>query len=263
MTHPTDIPPALAERLLELEGGRNFRDLGGYDTRDGRQVKRRVLYRSGSMAGLTPAALEQLAELDIKAIIDLRTGLERTAEPNPWCDRPYYWCRDYERSFAELARLMESGIPSPEVARLAMLAGFRELPFEQADSYTVLFQRIAAGHTPMVFHCTAGKDRTGAAAAILLDVLGVAREIIMEDFALTDHAVDLRRAFQPGPDAKLDFFGSIAPEVVATILSAQPGYIAACLEAIDERCGSTEQYLQDHLAMSSDGIATLRETLLQ
>src|ERR1700753_2873914 len=95
-------------RVLPLEGGRNFRDLGGYATEDGRRVKWGVLFRSGSLIGLTAADWEHLSPRGVRALCDHRTPREREHEPVPLDSLPsvLYWSRDYLTSFADLRSLM-------------------------------------------------------------------------------------------------------------------------------------------------------------
>ena len=160
-----------SERVLPLEGGRNFRDLGGYATADGGRVKWGRLYRSGSMARLTVADYDYLSKLGIRVVCDLRTTEERHAEPNKWQEiaQLSYWTRDYTMSFGELRRLMASDLATAEQAKAAMLGVYQQLPFEQAPSYRELFRRLAGGELPLAFNCSAGKDRAGTAAALTLE----------------------------------------------------------------------------------------------
>lgn len=235
----------LAERLLPLEGGINFRDLGGYATADGRRVKWRKLYRSGMMTRLTPADVAHLTARGIRTVVDLRTASEQAAYPSHWCREAglSYWAREHDEVFGNLHAMVDAGIPTVEAAREVMIGGFRALPFQQAPAYAELFRRIAAGEVPIVFNCMAGKDRTGGAAALVLAALGVPRETIAADFNLTERAVDLRTAFGPRSDATARRYAAIPREISQAISGAHPSFILAFLDAIDERCGSLEAYL--------------------
>lgn len=247
------------ERVLSLEGGRNFRDLGGYPTEDGRRLRWGKLYRSGSMAALSDGAYEQLAALGVRVVCDLRTTGERDASPVDWRRVPNlsYWARDYDMSFGDLRSLLASDAPSAENARAGMVAGYSKLPFEQAPAYAELFRRLVAGDTPLVFNCSAGKDRTGVAAALILSALGVAEAVIVEDYLLSNAAYD--RA-SPIASAMLS---RVAAEVVDSILGVDPSYIAAALAAIDEQHGSLPRYLHDELGVTERDVQTLRAHLLE
>jgi protein-tyrosine phosphatase len=255
-------------RVLPLEGGRNFRDLGGYPAADGRQVKWGLLFRSGSLIGLTRADWEQLRARGIQALCDFRTTRERESEPVALTEYPgvRYWARDYKTSFAELRALMRDGLGSGEAARQAMLAGYRELPFEQVSAYRQLFAYLKAGHIPLVFNCSAGKDRAGTAAALVLSALGVPRATVLEDFSLTNQVLNLRQALLERSDVAVDSHASLAkqpPEVIAAILHADPKYIATALDSIDARHGCMEAFLRDQLDVDEQGLQGLRDALLE
>jgi protein-tyrosine phosphatase len=259
------IRAVLAERLLQLEGGRNFRDLGGYATQDGKHIRWRRLYRSGSMHGLTQADYAVLAQREIRRVFDLRANIERQLEPNLWSEAAglAVWTGDYTSSFADLQRVMASPLPAAEEARAAMIAGFRELPFDHAEAYTHLFKYIASGETPIVINCSAGKDRTGTAVAVLLAALGVPRETIIADFVLTDHATDLNRAFAPKSESKFNPFATIDAKAVHAILRADPAYVEAALDSVEERCGSVEGFVRDVLGISRDELNAVRQEVLE
>lgn len=254
---------ALAGRLVKLEGGRNFRDLGGYETQSGQHTRWRRIYRSGSMHGLTEADYVILAEHAFRRVFDLRSNMERRVEPNAWSVAAglEVWASDYAASFADLQRVLAGPLPEPEDARQAMIAGFRDLPFAFAPAYKQLFAFIAGGETPIVINCSAGKDRTGAAVAVLLGALGVPRETIIADFVLTDHATDLMQAFAPG--AKFNPFEKLRGEAAAAILRADPAYIEAALDSIDERCGSVEGFVREVVGVDADMMEAVRKELLE
>lgn len=263
---PTDTshpPPLDARRVIPLEGGRNFRDLGGYLTLDGHRVKWGKLFRSGSMARLTQADYERLSKLEIKAICDLRTAQERAAEPNTWCQVANigYWAREHTNSFGELRRVMVSGLSTYDMARAAMIEGYRELPFEQAPAHRELFNRLAAGDVPLVFNCAAGKDRAGTAAAMILSALGVPRDSVVDDYVLTDRVVDLQAIFMD-PKSKNELTNQ-ARGVVTAILKADAGYLHAALDAVEERHGTVAAYVRDALGITDAALFAMRQNLLE
>ncbi|MDE8650295.1 tyrosine-protein phosphatase [Novosphingobium album (ex Liu et al. 2023)] len=254
----------LATRLLPLEGGINFRDMGGYATRDGQRVKWRHLYRSGTMARLTPADRAHLDGLGIRAVVDFRSLREQADEPNAWCAEAgvAYWSRPHKEVFGRLHEMVERGIENEDEAMAVMTGGFRHLPFQQAPAYAELIRRIAAAEVPIAFNCTAGKDRTGGAAALVLATLGVPRETIIADFILTERAVDLRKAFGARPQDRHSPYARLSQPVMAALAGARPHYIAAFLDALDETCGSVEGYLAE-LGFTPDDIAQVRARLLE
>ena len=250
----SDQPALDARRVIPLEGGRNFRDLGGYRTLDGRSVKWGKLYRSGSMAWLTPADYDRLATLAIKAVCDLRTVQECAAEPNRWCQAANigYWAREHSDSFGELRKVMLSGLATPAMARAAMIEGYRRLPFEQAPAHQALFKRLAAGEVPLVVNCAAGKDRAGTAAALILSALGVPRETVVDDYVLTDRVVDLEAIFMNRK--RKNELTHLPRGVVRPILKADAGYLQAALDAVEERHGSVAVYVRDALGITEDAL---------
>ena len=258
-----DRPPIDERRLIPLQGGRNFRDLGGYLTSDGRRVKWGKLFRSGSMAGLTPADYDTLSKLSIKTVCDLRTVQERDAEPNRWCRiaNVGYWARERYDSFGELRKVMASGLSRPETARAAMIQGYRRLPFEQAPAHRELFRRLAAGEVPLVFNCSAGKDRAGTAAALILSALGVPRETVVEDYVLTDRVVDLESIFMATTHRSV--LMSQAPGIVAAVLKSDAAYLHAALDAVEEKHGTVAGYLQDALGITEEVSHAIRQSLLE
>jgi protein-tyrosine phosphatase len=249
-------------RVLPLKGGRNFRDLGGYATADGRQVKWGVLFRSGSLHKLTPEDWEHLAGRGVRALCDFRSTRERESEPVLLSGYPdiSYWSRDYRTSFAELRALMRTGFASGEEARQAMLCGFRELPFEQSSAYRQLFAYLQEGRVPLIFNCSAGKDRAGTAAALILRALGVVRSTVVEDFTLTNEVLNLRKVLLDHPATSLT---RLPPEVVDAIIRADPEYIATALDSIDRRHGSIEGYLRDQLGVDTPALQRIRDALLE
>jgi protein-tyrosine phosphatase len=256
-------PPLDPRRVISLEGGRNFRDLGGYPTLDGRRVKWGRLYRSGSLAWLTPADYERLSALAIRSVCDLRSVQECTAEPNQWCRAANiaYWAREHSDTFGELRQVMRAGLPTPERARAAMLAGYRRLPFEQAPAHQALFSRLAAGEVPLVFNCAAGKDRAGTAAALVLGALGVPRDSVIEDYVLTERVIDLQSIFM-GRRRDRELNG-LADEVARVILRADADYVQAALDAVTESHGSVATYVSEVLGIDAEGLTAIRQNLLE
>lgn len=256
-----------AERLLPLEGGRNFRDIGGYATADGRHVKWGRVFRSGSMASLTPADYRYLDGLGIRTVCDLRTNGERTHEPNAWAKAAGigYWTRDYEKSGGDLGKLVS---PDTTAARMkqAMVAMYRRLPEEQADGYREIFRQLAAGDVPLAFNCSAGKDRAGTAAALILSALGVPDETVFADYALSDRMLARsasHRMMAGDKDSPWAALATLPRAVLAPLMASDPDYIRAAFAAIREKHQSVDNYLRDELGVTPDQLAAIRASLLE
>jgi protein-tyrosine phosphatase len=217
------------------------------------------------MAWLTPADYDHLSTLAIKAICDLRTMPERTAEPNRWCKvaNIRYWVREHSDSFGELRKVMASGLSTPEMARAAMIAGYRQLPFEQAPAHQEIFNRLAAGDLPLVFNCAAGKDRAGTAAAVILSALGVPRETVVDDYVLTDRVIDLEAVFADSAQKRPSELTSQAAGVVSAILKSDASYLHAALDAVEEKHGSMAAYVHDALGISEEALFAIRQSVLE
>ena len=255
------MPP---ERILKIRGGHNFRDMGGYRTADGRTVRWATLYRSGVMSKIDPFEIATLESLGIVSICDLRTTRERARQPTTWHESSSVemLTRDYEMSAGVLKNLIAGGGGSAAAIAEHMHIIYRDLLEEQAESYTVLFRRLADGKVPLVFNCAAGKDRTGIAAALILSALGVSREDVMADYALTnafiDGLIDLMRQNE-------DFSGwfSERPESIYPLLRAEPLYLEGMFSELEERYGGLKPYLANILHVSEADVEAMRDNLIE
>jgi protein-tyrosine phosphatase len=257
-----------AERLLPLQGGRNFRDLGGYRTVDGRMVRWGRLYRSGSMAHLTEADYGYLGQLGIRVICDFRTSAERATEPTNWpaASAPRTFSRDYANPTGSFLGAASGGGPTATSVHGLMINLYRAMPYDHAASYRRMFAELVAGHTPLAFNCSAGKDRTGVAAGLLLTVLGVPHDQVLADYALTDKLVDyaaLTSNTGRPPPAGFEAIARLSPEVRAPLLRSDPAYLQAALDAVKEREGSVSNFIRDRLGVSTADVMTLRALYLK
>jgi protein-tyrosine phosphatase len=248
------------QRRMDLEGASNFRDLGGYEGADGRTVKWRHLYRSNSLSALTDADLEHVGGLGIKVICDLRREEESTEAPSrlPAVNAPAILQLPIgpQRKDSKLYEYLWSGEATQEQLRDVMKHIYREFAIRYAPQYAEFMGRVArADQLPLLFHCAAGKDRTGLAAAIILEALGVPREAIFEDYALTNQYTK-RNLIEKYPELK-------SPELFHTMMAANPDYLLASYEAVDEAFGSFDRYLTDALGVTPKVREELRLMLLE
>jgi len=256
----TDTP---FDRIVPLEGGHNFRDIGGYPTADGRVVACGLVYRSGTLSELSDRDHVVMDALGLAVICDFRSTRERERRPSrlPEAARYEIWSRDHPMSAADLTEAMRRPDATSDSSRALMIAAYRDLAYEQVPSYQELFRRIAYGPLPLMFHCAAGKDRTGIAAGLLLDLLGVARDQVLADYAITD------RFFARGCElVAKDPFGTrlagINPRIWEPMMRADPAYLAAMFDTIETRHGSGEGFIRDALGMDDTAIAAIRARLL-
>ncbi|MEO1553419.1 MAG: tyrosine-protein phosphatase [Pseudomonadota bacterium] len=266
-----------AVRLLPLEGGRNFRDLGGYATADGKTVKWGHAFRSGVMHELTDADYDYLSGIGVKVICDFRETDERLREPTDWRGgaAEYLTFADpAEQDPADnpmFAALMSPEATADDVAE-GMAAGYVDIAKGEVEGYTKMFDRLAAGDIPLAFNCSAGKDRAGTAAALLLTALGVPRETVVYDYSLSDDYVDYMAEFlndearaeaAADPENPYAFLFQLPPEKVAPLLASHPMYIESTFDALDEEYGSVMTFIQAELDVSDSELAAIRSSLLE
>lgn len=252
-------------RLLPLEGGRNFRDLGGYRTADGHTVKWGLLFRSGSMVDLTAGDLRYLDKLGIRTICDYRDHNERKAEPMPWASDtgPAVFADDYDGMAIGLMP-KDMGKITPQAAAKMMATSYPMMLKTFAPQYKRMFAQLLAGQAPLAFNCSAGKDRTGVSAALLLTALGVPRETVIQDYLLTNTYLPAALAkAKTGPsDATGKAFMALPPAVQAAFMKADRTYIEAAFKALDAHRGGAMGYLRDEMGLDKPQIARLRTLYL-
>ncbi len=248
-------------RVLPLAGGRNFRDLGGYRTADGRTVQWGKIFRAGSMTDLTPSDMRHLDALGIKSVFDLRSSDERTAGPNHWVvgRSIHYWTYDYPVSRGDLSQVFD-GQMTPARATATMREIYRTLAYEQAPAFKALFQQLASESTPTAFNCTAGKDRTGIAAALILSALGVPREAIMQDYLLTN---TVRVASPRLSSQQAEGLSRANPDVLRAFGTADPSYLEAAFDEMSRRDGSISGYIHNTLGIGPDQISRMKAHFLK
>jgi protein-tyrosine phosphatase len=250
------------ERFTLLEGGRNFRDIGGYQTADGHRVKWGVMYRSGSLGSLKPAGQAELARLHVATEIDLRTTEERSRDTFDIkrAIGPGYWARDYGMSLGNTARAMpDPSTMTVDSVRAMMVHAYQTLPREQAPAYRELFARLQTASSPLVLNCTAGKDRTGIGTALVLTALGVPYETVKQDFLLSNGAPGMEslQANLSSPLAKLP------PEVAAPLVGVDGSYLDTAFAQMKADYGSVENYMKQELGVGPEQIAMLKARMLE
>jgi protein tyrosine/serine phosphatase len=219
-------------RLLPLVGAYNFRDLGGYPTVDGRTTRWGQLFRSDTLHELTESDLHTLRGLGLACVIDLRTSaeLERTGRG---------LLADEAIGYLHLPLLDNADqVPPPDAGEgLAQ----RYVWYLDVGRHALVSALASVGDEasyPLVFHCAAGKDRTGVLAALVLDILGVEREVIIEDYVLTASRMELiigrvRR--------RVDAEERIA-EIPQFLLGAEVSTMEYFLDTLHDRFGGARQW---------------------
>jgi len=236
-------------RHFNLAGASNFRDLGGYPGKGGRIVRWRQIFRSNHLGHLTEADATVLRSLGVKSAFDFRGMEEREGALCGISEIEVHSLPVEPTVVASLRAIMSAGTPlSQDHALEVMRDSYRNYVQQNTPRFRALFAHLLEDRAPLVIHCTAGKDRTGFACALILHVLGVANEVISEDYLLTN------RFYRRDPSASTDL-----PEDVRQVLaSVQPPFLAAAFEAIDADYGNLENYLASGL-----GLGSIERTALQ
>jgi protein-tyrosine phosphatase len=257
----------VAVRRLPLEGARNFRDLGGYRSSDGQYVRWGLVYRSGYLADLTEQDYEYLSGLGIRLVCDVRADGERMRSPTNWVGGspeflsvPIGPNRDGTMTAEDLKRRVAAANDPNKVPAAYDFA------IEDAEQYGKILHRIVAGDLPAVEHCTSGKDRTGVFSAILLTALGVPREVVIQDYLLTDHYLLAPDSFESTRAQLQKIFGLAEPldeSSVKAIMTLKPQTIEATFDAISKTYGSFDNYLRDAVKLSDADRTILRQRLLE
>jgi protein-tyrosine phosphatase len=257
-------------RVLSLEGGHNFREVGGYPTTSGARLRRGMVWRSAGLNRLSAADCQTIRALGIRTIADLRTEHERRLFPTPVGLSDGLEMLAWNSDFGEDAGRAGSRRTLENLDLAALRGEIARLYTHIADAHAKPFgdvcRAIAGGAPPILIHCTAGKDRTGLAIAILLELVGVPREWIIWDYEQTNAhldktKVDLESAIGVGRTA--DWLASLSPEGRDLLLAADAAYLTAALDGIAARYGSVEAFAIEVLELSREQLDVLCRRLLE
>jgi protein-tyrosine phosphatase len=244
-------PPA---RHFNLAGASNFRDLGGYPGRAGRAVRWRRIFRSNHLGHVTDADIEILRGLGLRSAFDFRGTEERVAAMCGINEIAVHSLPIEPTVVASLrARLAGGKQLSPADAIEVMRDSYRNYVRDNTSSFRALFAHLLEDRAPLVIHCTAGKDRTGFACALILHALGVSSDLIAEDYLLTN------RFYRRDPSSSSDL-----PEDVGQVLgSVETSFLAAAFETIGADYGNLENYFSDGLGFGARERAALEARYLE
>lgn len=261
-----------AGRQIQLDGASNVRDVGGHRTSDGRTVLHGRLFRADALHGLTDTDLERLAELGIGTAIDFRTrseveldGPDRLPDGVERC-----WLPVDSGNVDAIYRVISDGDPEQVHAVLGegraerflaeLTRRFVSDPTDRSRFGTALRTIAERSDRPTLFHCTAGKDRTGWMTAIVLTTLGVPREDVIADYLRSN---ELNRDVNAALLGRLRSSGrATVAGLIEPLLEQQPDYLHAAFDEVDATFGSFPHFLADGLGVDQPTAERLRTTLL-
>ncbi|MGR8950293.1 MAG: tyrosine-protein phosphatase [Gammaproteobacteria bacterium] len=252
-----------AQRGLPLEGAVNFRDFGGYRTADGRVTRWGKFFRSGHLSNLSAADQDYLAQLNITTVCDFRRQLEIDNEPSLIPGDPSFHHVEIVPGARDPKHIHQlfAAARKPDDVFNEMIEIMRILVTDAAPHYRRLFE-IMMAHEDGAFlmNCSAGKERTGVGAALVLMALGVPREIIEYEFMLSERYYPVEREV-PRVIEKYDVAlpGEAGEKLVMPLLETHKEYIRVVFEEIDKRFESDEQFIKSTYDLTSDDLAVLRD----
>ena len=248
-------------RVLPVQGAVNLRDFGGYATAQGGWVTPGRLLRCGTLADLTEAGQRDFAALDVKLICDLRREEEKTAEPTPeLAGAPSRLEIPIDPGSAVVMRerLTEGGLTLKE--RIDFMVGInRDLADHHAEDYARMFEGLLELESgAFLVHCSAGKDRTGFACALILHALGVSEATVLEDYLLTNEALDYEGYVLKRIRSRLWADLEADRESTMALFGVRPEYLRSAYDAIAAEFEGVEQYIEQAIGLDRAARQRLR-----
>ena len=254
----------------ELAGVRNFRDVGGLPTVDGRRVRQGVLFRSGHLAHATDEDAAFLASLGLHTIFDFRNAADQKLEgpdvelpgvrnvnlplSDP-ADGAEFWKMVRDGDIDQLRTLLGEG-----QAANRMVVSYRRIIKERTAEHSRVLHALAEDSVPVLMHCAAGKDRAGLSVAVTLLAVGVEQDAVFDDY-LESNAKHRRYRVRRGGSADTAYTPEVM-ELLSPLFDARAEYLAAAIDTIEETWGGLDAYLEQGLALAPGTRERLRERLL-
>ena len=250
-------------RLLPMDGSHNTRELGGYKTTDGKTIKWGKLFRSDKLSDISKTDQAYLQNLGIKKIVDFRSEQEKAEDPNiiptgiSYVEMPI----SVDGAMRSKIEAVLKGETDREVQSFLIDAN-KEFVTNYADVYENFLRGLIDEDAPTLFHCTAGKDRAGFAAAITLIALGVSKEDVINDYMKTNAFTQERIEEILGQIELMSLYQSDV-EILRPLLGVEQIYIETAFRTAEEKYGSLENFIRDGLNISDEDIQKLRNKFLE
>ncbi|MGV0819061.1 tyrosine-protein phosphatase [Martelella sp. AMO21009] len=253
----------MTDRILDdVPGTLNFRAVAPYSAAGG-QIRPGRLWRSGAFDDVGAEGLERMRALGVTRVFDLRSDGEKARRPSPLLDRTGFdvLTEAHDIRSGDLAAVLATPGTCAEDCADVMRAVYARIPLEFAGVYRRYLRTLLENETPVAVHCTAGKDRTGVVIALLLDLLGVARDDIYEDYLKTNAVRDTLRTRLQSRNQGVDF-GEVRYDLLEPVIAADETYLAAMFAALADSHGGTRRYATESLGLSDAEIGALRAHLV-
>ena len=263
MARPLHRPDA-EKLLLPLDGCHNFRSVAGWQTADGRSVQAGRLYRSDGLDQLSDSDHARLAELGLSHVFDLRASAEIGRAPSRWPAAMdlRIWAGAESAAEANITALMQREGLDASAFHTAMCQVYSRFPLDLAEPVRALAAAVTEQDAcATLVHCTAGKDRTGFAVAMLLHAIGIARDDVMADYLASNASFDAAR-LRFDTDGRLTAIEARAPGAVAALVGVHPDYLHAAERQMEDDFGSIDNWLEQAAGLDRQRRAALAKTML-
>jgi protein-tyrosine phosphatase len=243
--------------MPSIEGTLNFRAVAPYPAAGGR-LRPGSLYRSGAFDGLDRAGVEAMRRIGVTTVFDLRTETEKAKRPSPLVGQAGFRIVAQAHDFrsGDLGAVLADLTSTVRAATDVMIAIYDRLPVQFTDVFRLYIGTVIETDGPVVVHCAAGKDRTGVAVALVLELIGVSRDDIFEDYLKTNAARDRLRQKFMGRNEGIGI-AAVAPEVAEPVISADRRYLEAMFSAVERDFGDVRAYATRQLGFSETDLRNL------
>ena len=225
----------------------NFRDIGGLPTRDGGVIRPGLIYRSEGPASFAPIHHAELAALNIRLVCDLRSDGERAQDPNDWADAARLLNLDVTADLRVKGNAGWQALKhdqSDATVRRALIMNYATMPAAMRPHLRHLVAAVVDGETPVLVHCTAGKDRTGVLIALLLKALGVDDDVVVADYERSDvFMLNLRMRGNTGAQFEAAFGFPPSPSLIDAMVGIDVEFLNAAFDAVTTEWGGIAGYL--------------------